>query len=166
MPEDNPIYLVNPENDPVMIKIKGRASYLNCAPVRKLVGTLLAEGRCRILVDFKECTGMDSTFLGLLAGAAIDIKKKFPAGYLKLCRLNDRNMELVCNLGLHRLMSCACESAEKLDQLSTQALPSVGQEASKQMILEAHERLIEADASNLTKFQDVVTFLKKQVEQE
>ena len=32
------------------------------------------------------------------------------------------------------------------------------------LVLEAHENLVEIDASNRTKFQDVISFLKNQVE--
>jgi len=36
--------------------------------------------------------------------------------------------------------------------------------ASARLVLEAHENLIEADEGNRNKFQDVVSFLKNQVE--
>lgn len=165
MPEEAPIFLVDAGGDPVVLRINGKASYLNCAPVRKLIETLLSENRSQFLVDFKNCVGMDSTFLGILAGAAMEVRRKNPPGYIKLCRLNERNMELVCNLGLHRLMTCTSEGADKLDSAITQALPGEGS-ASQALILEAHKRLMEADTGNVAKFQDVVSFLKQQVEEE
>lgn len=163
---DSPsIYLVDVQMDPVVVLIRGKASYLNCAPLRKLIDKLLQEGRNRFLVDFSECTGMDSTVLGVLAGAAMEVRKSNPPGFFKLCRLNERNMELVRNLGLHRLMSCTCDGADKLANAHMESLPGEGA-VSQETILQAHELLMKADEGNVDKFQDVVAFLKKQVEQD
>lgn len=165
MSEKTPTFLVDAQSDPVVLRINGRASYLNCAPVRKLFDNLLEESRCQFLVDFRDCSGMDSTFLGILAGVSMEVRRLQPPGYLKLCRLNERNMELVCNLGLHRLMGCTSEGADKLDSNQAQSLPGEGA-VTQETILEAHQKLMDADSGNVEKFQDVVSFLKKQVEQD
>ena len=105
---------------------------------------------------------MDSTFLGILAGVALEVRKAQPQGTISLCRLSERNMELVQNLGLHRLMEVSADEegvAKCSEQLKEN--DSVGEK----MILEAHENLIEADEENAEKFQDVVSFLKKQIDQ-
>src|SRR2546427_100813 len=56
-----------------------------------------------ILPSRSTITSTDSTFLGVLAGAAIELRRKTPPGVLTLARVGERNLELIRNLGLHRL---------------------------------------------------------------
>ena len=161
---DSPTYLVNIGAETVTLRIEGRASYLNCAPVRKLFEKLIPAGKQHFVLDFEACSNMDSTFLGILAGAALEIRKTHPKGSIELCRLSERNLELVNNLGLHRLMTVKTDEddLEECDQALDRGEQSVGEKT----ILKAHENLIVANKANEEKFQDVVAFLKKQVEQE
>ena len=69
----------------------------------------------RIVLDFENCKGMDSTFLGILAGTALELRKQTPAGVLILSNLGERNHELVCNLGLQNLLTIAEEIPENCD---------------------------------------------------
>ena len=169
MAQDDTQFLVNPYDDPVIVKISGKASFLNSSPVKELFDQLLAEGKGRFIIDFQNCTGMDSTFLGILAGLGIHLMKQNPPGSVVLCRLGERNRELIENLGLHRLLvldtgksASAVENAADLEALGGKGKLSQAENA--RLVLEAHENLVEIDASNRTKFQDVISFLKNQVE--
>lgn len=162
----NPVYLVDPYSDPVLMKIRGRASFLNSQLVRDFLQQAIGEGKRRFVIDFAECTGMDSTFLGVLAGAALDLRKVVPAGSLVFCRLGTRNLELVRNLGLHRLATVDAGEAAPAGREPGKALegPKLGEIESARLCLDAHENLVEADRRNLGKFQDVITLLKGRVE--
>jgi anti-anti-sigma regulatory factor len=169
MPQDEPHFLVNPYDDPIVVKILGKASFLNSSPIKELFDQLVAQGKSRFIIDFKECSGMDSTFLGILAGLGISMIRKEPKGSVVLCRLGSRNLELIENLGLHRLLMV--DKGEQESELShNQDLEAVGDQGkltqveNARLVLEAHENLVEIDASNRTKFQDVISFLKNQVE--
>ncbi|MEX0332319.1 MAG: STAS domain-containing protein [Puniceicoccaceae bacterium] len=169
MTQDDAQFLVNPYDDPVIVTIKGKASFLNSSPMKELFDQLLSEGKARFIIDFKNCTGMDSTFLGILAGLGINLLKKDPPGSVVLCRLGERNRELIENLGLHRLLvldtgesQSSVESAGDLEAVGNKGKLSQAENA--RLVLEAHENLVEVDASNRTKFQDVISFLKNQVE--
>jgi hypothetical protein len=107
---------------------------------------------------------MDSTFLGILAGTALELRQQQPPGELCLCRLSERNHELICNLGLQNLLRI-CESDEvEGDEGFDYLQDAEVSEAEK--VLQAHENLAEADAGNRAKFQDVIAFLRNQVESE
>lgn len=160
-----PTFLVSAYSDPVAVQINGKANYLNCNAFREFIERMLAEGRHHFLVDFEDCKGMDSTFLGILAGTALELKKQTPPGELTLCKLNERNHELIINLGLQNLLKISEDetdagAAEEFDSLENKEVSDA------KNVLEAHENLAEADASNLTKFQDVISFLKNQVEKD
>ena len=161
---DSPTYLVNIGAETVTLRIEGRASYLNCAPVRKLFEKLIPAGKQHFVLDFEACSNMDSTFLGILAGAALELRKRHPKGSIELCRLSERNMELVNNLGLNRLMKVKTDE-DDLEECA-QGLDQGEKSVDQGVVLEAHETLIQVDKANEEKFQDVVAFLKKQVEQE
>ena len=66
---------------------------------------MIGQGKTRFVMDFQNCASMDSTFLGVLAGAALDLRRRHPPGSLVLCRVGRRNLELLRNLGLHRLLT-------------------------------------------------------------
>lgn len=127
---------------------------------------MLASGKSRFALDFEKCATMDSTFLGVLAGAALDLKRKVPTGNLTLFRLGTRNLELVRSLGLHRLMHV--EEGELAGPLSdsSKVLNCEGKSEldNAKLALEAHENLVKVDESNREKFQDVLVFLKHKVD--
>lgn len=162
------VFFVDVTSDPVIIRIDGRAGYLNCGPIRQLFKTLVDKKKSDVVIDFSGCTGMDSTFLGILAEAALSMRRLDPPGVLTLARLGPRNLELVRNLGLHRLLTIAADERDLRFPIGgeghfTQATSSA---ADPQTILRAHEALVEADESNRNRFQDVLTFLKNQIDQE
>ncbi|MBC2600954.1 STAS domain-containing protein [Puniceicoccus vermicola] len=168
MPEDEkPIFTVDASGEPAVLRIDGRASYLTSAPVNHLFNHLLNQGKCKFILDFRKCTGMDSTFLGILAGAAMRVKREFPEGYLELCNLNTRNLELVRNLGLHRILTVVSsmgegEESDNEPDKGFESLPN--QSVESRSMLEAHRNLVDADRSNAAKFEDVIKFLEKETE--
>jgi anti-anti-sigma factor len=169
MPElaTNSVYLVDAFSDPVLVRICGRASFQNSACLRDFFTELRGQGKSRFVVDFQQCASMDSTFLGVLAGAALELRKLKPAGSLVLARISARNLELIRNLGLHRLLiideGTTLVGFEKCD--TALHCPGRSELESARLVLEAHENLVSADESNRTKFQDVLAFLKNRVEQ-
>ena len=155
-----PVFLVNVDSDPVRLVIQGRASYTNCAPVQQFIDKVLTAGVRTLHIDFAGCTGMDSTFLGLLAGAALNMRQRTPAGEIVVVNLSARNMELIRNLGLHKLLKVGEAAASPAVPLSAADLKAGA--ATQETILKAHEDLMKADVGNVAKFQDVVAFLKRE----
>jgi anti-anti-sigma factor len=160
------VYLVDCDTDPVRIKISGKANFQNSACLKDFFQHMLGLGKVRFVLDFEKCATMDSTFLGVLAGAALEIKRKSAEAKLILFRLGDRNLELVRSLGLHRLMTVESGELPIALSSSSRALSCEGKSEldSAKLALEAHQNLVKADESNLEKFQDVLVFLKNKVD--
>lgn len=166
----NTTFLVDAYSDPICLKIKGRATYLNCGPINDFFARIVKKNGVNIIIDFDECTGMDSTFLGLLVGVALELKQLNNQGNICLYHVKGRNLELVENLGLDRMLTVNANEFEtkktnnnfekKLERLGTE------ESASPEAILKAHQNLVNADSSNLHKFQDVISFLKNQINQD
>ena len=169
MPESvSPTFLVDASCDPVIIRIEGRASFQNSASLRDFMTEMRRHDRSRFVMDFKNCSSMDSTFLGVLAGAALELRKAGDNGSLVLCHVGERNLELIKNLGLHRLLVVDCQdAATQLRDAGTALAPQakMNELENARHVLAAHENLIAADEDNRTKFQDVLAFLKGRVDQ-
>jgi len=163
--ETEKVFLVDAYSDPVQIQVHGRVNFLNCSPLRIFIRKMLDGGSRHFRFDFSDCTGMDSTFLGILAGAAIELKKLDANEQLVFVGLGERNMELIKNLGLHRIceLVAAPENDDGFSGRELEASKQLTEPESARMVLDAHQNLIETDPSNLEKFQDVITFLKNQV---
>ncbi|KXU36920.1 anti-anti-sigma factor [Cephaloticoccus capnophilus] len=189
-----PVFFVDAHADPVVMRIEGRASFQNSGCLRDFVTEMLAQGKTRLVIDFQHCTSMDSTFLGILAGVALQLRKGNAGGAaaggaggqggergvtgalrggksessqpLILARVGQRNLELIRNLGIHRLMTV--DSGDFKMNFDHCARPLTQQEqdelSNARMALEAHENLVAADESNRSKFQDVLSFLKNRVD--
>jgi len=65
------IYQVCATNEEVFVRIKEKASYLNCAPLRSFLYEMVKEGNKFFVIDFENCSSMDSTFLGILVGLSL-----------------------------------------------------------------------------------------------
>jgi anti-sigma B factor antagonist len=169
MVTEDPQFIVNAYEDPVILKVVGRASFLNSGPIKDLFERLVGQGKRRFVIDFDKCAGMDSTFLGIIAGLGLQMLKQNPPGAVVLCRLGDRNRELVRNLGLHRILIMEEEAAGPTGGRAGKA-EIIGADRklteleNARLVLEAHENLVELDASNKTRFQDVIAYLQSQID--
>ena len=172
MPEGEiPEFIVCADTDPVIVKINGKANYLNCSPVNDFFDFVLEKGKTSFTIDFSKCLGMDSTFLGILAGVATKAMNQNPPGKIVLANLSSQNTQLIRGLGLHHLPTVHIEDNVELgNQLDDAQHKIVGlgaeKEASAEMILEAHERLMKLNRANERRFQDVVKFLRREAEKE
>jgi anti-anti-sigma regulatory factor len=163
-----PVFLVDAFSDPIVIRIEGRASFQNSGCIHDFFNERIKEGKIRFVIDFKGCVSMDSTFLGVIAGAGLQLRKLKPAGSLVLSNVGARNLELIRNLGLHRLATVDTGDAGISSNTPGTALTCEAPRdelESARLVLEAHENLVTTDEANRGKFQDVLAFLRTRVNQ-
>src|SRR5271155_1278478 len=86
------------------IKVVGRGSFQNSGCLKAFYQQLVKEGVTRFVVDLDACTYLDSTFLGILLGLGLKLKESGPRR-LHILNANPRNLELLKNLGLDRLIN-------------------------------------------------------------
>jgi anti-sigma B factor antagonist len=152
------------ENNIAYIQIQGKGSFRNAPPVKTFCQEMLREAITHFVVDLKECAYMDSTFLGTLAGLAMQLKQK--AGTLYLINAGSHNLEIMKNLGLHRLPAIAMRPlSSKPTQLKELPDQPLEQRSTAEHMLEAHETLLQIDPANVAKFKDVVAYLKEDLSQ-
>ena len=156
------VYLVDAYSDPVAVRLEGRACQANSSCLQDFLTQMLAQGKTRFVIDFERCTSVDSTFLGVVAGVALELRRKDPRGSLVLCRLGRRNLEVVQNLGLQRILTIDAgdpPAASGDGSTPLACAPAASDVENARRVLAAHENLVAADASNQGRFQDVLEFL-------
>ena len=67
----------------VYVQITGRGSFQNASHVKNFCEEMIKSGSENFLIDLKECTYLDSTFLGTLAGIGLKLRS---AGHGTLVR--------------------------------------------------------------------------------
>ena len=143
------------------VRVCGRATF-KVGPSLKEFGTLAIEQGCsRILVEMKECVGMDSTFMGILAGLSTLLKKS--NGEVVLSHLSDKNLFLLKMLGLLHLVRIDSDQADaSCQERAHLCLPtSTDKRMMTQNMVNAHEALIDVSPDNIVKFKDVLAYLKE-----
>lgn len=161
-----PSILVGCNAKAVQIRVEGKGSFLNSSSLKEFAREMIDRGHRDFLVDLANCPVMDSTFMGTLTGIAVQLRGH-ANGNLSIIHLNERNRDLLCNLGLNQLFTIegAPEPAESIfaDKPLNPA-PDADRSKQAQTMLEAHEALVEADADNLPRFKDVLEYLRQDLQ--
>ena len=148
--------------DAVVIRIKGYANYLNVSVLSNFLKRMEASYHKRYCILFEECDGLDSTCLGILAGLLLRLKKG--NGICLFCGLKPRPLECIRMVGLDKL-ACIIDKTP-FSVLSGQDIKMDISDKNKtqitpELVLEAHKFLLELNAHNKVRFQDVISLLEK-----
>ena len=140
-----------------VITAVGRANFEYAVPIRELVNS--NEGKKSIRLDLKDCTAMDSTFMGVLSMGALKAEDNGPR--FEIFNASDTLKRLLTDLGVDELFSyntgspgeTGSAAGGKADMLTT-----------AETVEEAHRKLVEADSSNAERFNDVINYAAADVE--
>ncbi len=152
------------------LRVEGKGSFQNSVQVKRCFQTMMDKGRRHFVVDLERCPIMDSTFLGTLTGAALHLRD-LGDGEVSVLNANTRNQQLLSSLGLDYILevdkdgSKHCQERKQVcDELGTCAEAAACCKTEQaEHVLEAHEALTKANASNASRFKDVIEFLEKEV---
>lgn len=152
------------------IRCEGKGSFLNSPAVKAFGDERITAGEKCVVVDLGACTGMDSTFMGTLAGMAARLSAQ-SGGVLQIADPGSRNRRSLEDLGLDFLMEIDPPQAVwrgKMDPIRENLSPpdratSPDQLQRAMQVLEAHQVLADANDFNARKFSDVVTMLEAEV---
>lgn len=148
----------------VCIKIAGRANFTSSIDFKTLVNELMQKGCTYFVLDLQECTLMDSTFLGVLAGFGLKVNAPQPDKQTRVIELynpNARIADLLENLGVLHLFKvqqgnvCLPEPTAPRDHSPV----AVTREEVTANCLEAHRTLMDLNPENVARFKDVAAFL-------
>ena len=150
------------------IRCEGKGSFLNSPSVKEKANNDIDSGLLNIIVDLGGCSGMDSTFMGTLAGIAMRLMKTSD-GSLKVAAPGEKNRQSLEDLGLDSIMEFVADDSsldKRLSAVREKMEPyaeGVTNVKNSPHVLDAHKKLCEADSSNSEKFSTVLDFLEADV---
>lgn len=157
----------------VYIRVVGRGTFQNSQPLRLFALQKIDEGGREFVMDLGQCQGMDSTFLGVLAGIGLRLRQNGEQATVHIVNISPRNLELLETLGLDRLFTvnaCALPALAEADYGKlpdtdlTQLTHPLDKEDTADLMIEAHNDLVRADERNEPKFRELTRFLREAVE--
>ena len=147
-------------NDPILFsclqgvgifKIDGRGSMNNVHLFTGICEETIKAGNKRIIVDFANCIGLDSTFMGSLV--VIDEKIKSIKGELLLIQVNEKIKDLLTMLGVLEIVKVATNLALPpnlvFDKISNF---SISDSERIKLIHQSHKKLVESNPKNFAQF--------------
>lgn len=158
--------------DTAFVRIGGRGSFKTAPALKQFAARAVGSGKARQMVfDMLDCVGMDSTFMGVIAGIAMRLRREC-SGRVVAINLSAKTAGLLDTLGLTQLV--ATHLAGPPSEPWTRVLPASGglaaldtgtedRRASLDTMLRAHQDLVQAAPSNLARFEDVIEYLRKDV---
>jgi anti-sigma B factor antagonist len=150
----------------VWVRVAGRGSFLNSGSLKEFAREMVNRGYREFVFDLAECVMMDSTFMGTMAGMALRLKE-LGQGRLHVIHCGERSRELLSGLGLDQIFDIQADGAEApACRALNQNDESAGKREQAGTMLEAHEALCEAAPKNLTRFKDVLEYLKQDLQDE
>jgi anti-anti-sigma regulatory factor len=166
---DNPI-AVGIFNGFSWIRVEGKGSFVNSPAVKAFGDGRIAAGEGVLVVDLAACTGMDSTFMGTLAGLAARLSA-VEGGRLHIAEPGERNRRSLEDLGLDFLMDIDPPSAVwrgRVDEVRGQlhapaAIGEIGRTQRSRHVLEAHQTLSTINDKNARSFAGVVGMLASEI---
>ena len=155
-----------------VIRVEGRGSFKTSPPMKQFIHRAIdAHSATRILLDMSDCIGMDSTFMGVIAGIACYTKSKTDLRF-KLINLSEKNQKLLITLGVDRVvdysLSTTAQEKDLISHLGTDAQPLESDFSNKleaaKTSLEAHTTLVDISPENYAKFKSVVEYLQDDID--
>jgi anti-sigma B factor antagonist len=156
----NPSILVGTANRTVLVRVEGKGSFLNSTGLKEFAKEMTNRGHRDFCVDLRNCPLMDSTFMGTLAGIALRLRE-LGQGQLRVVNLNERNTDLLTNLGLDQLFTMVPTTEPGMECYRPLDTEPVDKTTQAKTMLEAHEAVVEANPENAAKFKDVLEYLKQ-----
>lgn len=143
-------------DDAIYVRIRGLGSMSNAPTLEAFAETAIGEGARKFVVDLEHCTGVDSTFMGLLLTIANRLREADggdPSGVV-LINVDDHARKQLSSVGVDAfltLLEGRTKLPSRLQLTELTGLAASDKERLKLMV-RAHRELIAADARNRAKF--------------
>jgi anti-sigma B factor antagonist len=160
---------VGVNGEAVWVKVEGKGTFLNSGNLKEFTREMVNRGYREFVVDLEKCAMMDSTFMGTMAGVALRLKE-LGHGHLYVVHCGERSRDLLTGLGLDQIFSIQANGAAspqcKLFQHEPAASPEEKKQENARQMLDAHQALCDAVPQNMSKFKDVLDYLKQDLHHE
>ncbi len=147
--------------DAYWLRPEGKGSFITSPAVEDAAGKKISAGIRKIIIDLEACLGMDSTFMGMLAGISKSLRKN--QGELTIVGASEKNCHSLEELGLNALMKIDPDGPPNLEEIrgAYEVSNVTTGPGGEDHILECHEILSDVDEKNEKTFQSVLEVLQK-----
>ena len=161
--------LVATDESRAFLRLIGRGTYKLGPVLKDFAATAVRKGCSLFVMDMEQCAGMDSTFMGVLAGLALRVKRE-TGGRVAVVHVSPKNLALLTTLGVSRILGlgeapagagATGPGAATPGDMQALAAGEVDRRQLTQTMLEAHESLVGIRPENLPKFRDVIAYLSE-----
>ena len=161
--------LVGVNGPAVWVRVEGKGNFLNSGSLKEFAKEMVNRGYREFVIDLQNCAMMDSTFMGTMAGVALRLKE-LGHGHLHVVHCGDRSRELLTGLGLDQIFSIHSNGAtapecEQMEKGPLDPAAEIKKKEQAKTMLEAHEALCQAAPENLSRFKDVLDYLRQDLHQ-
>lgn len=150
-----------------LVRVEGRGSFKISTPMKDFFLAAIDGGVTTAVTDLNRCVSMDSTFMGVLAGAAGRLRKR-AGGRMVLLNLSPKTRSLISTLGLDQIVTAfdAGQTPQEFAAIvdsATNPVPARAEskQTTAETMLEAHQTLTELAPENAPRFKDVLEFLRE-----
>jgi anti-anti-sigma regulatory factor len=165
-PSASTIEFACPDEDVIVVRIKGRGSFENSSSLRKIPEivdrqTGVKKTR-RMVLDLEHCATIDSTFIGETARLALG-QQKAGLGKMVLVNVNKHVHQILNTLGVALLLDihdARPEGAEAPAEFESVERENQSKLDRIVLMLEAHQQLIDLNAENQVRFRNVIDCLE------
>lgn len=155
---DEPSILISSDTSCFNVKVIGRANFSVGPSLRGLARRIENENK-EVQVNLSQCSGMDSTFMGILAMIALREKKSNRT--VRIVNAGHTSKKLLNGLGLGKLFVYADDPSHENRKWQGLAKKEASTREKTETVLDAHKTLMDTDIANVEKFKDVVELVKK-----
>lgn len=141
-----------------LIKAVGRANFDYAVPLRDLSKELT--GSENLCFDLSACTAMDSTFMGVMS--MLGLKARKSGGAIEIAGAGANLKLLLAGLGVDKLFTFVDAVPDMAGEFQAKRTGSMIDTA--ETVLEAHQKLVEAEPENAKIFDQVIKFAKSDVD--
>lgn len=147
----------------VFVRSVGLANMKNAPMLDAFLREVLGQGVLLVCVDLSCCSGMDSTFMGLLVGFSQDLEQV--NGQLVVVNPTEQNLRLLDMLGVSEVLPVVARSSPtELEFVVIPASPMVSPLQRLEIIKRAHQHLVELNQTNEAKFSAFLEMLEEDLE--
>jgi anti-sigma B factor antagonist len=135
----------------VFVRSSGLANMKNAPTLEAFLNTAIEQGATTACIDLNGCTGMDSTFMGLLVGTHKLLSEH--AGRLVVVNPGPSNLRLLVMLGVTLVVPVIeSEPAPEVEFVVLNSEPQMGTVQRMELVLRAHQNLVKLSETNIGKF--------------
>ncbi len=153
-------YLVARADATVYIRAVGLANMKNAPMLDVFLQEEIRLNATTLCVDLSACTGMDSTFMGVLVGYSQQLVKS--GGRLIIVNPTEHNLRLLHMLGVSAVLPVLerCDLSDSVEFVNLPAAAALSPLQRIELVKRAHQNLVALTESNLAKFTPFLTALE------